>query len=235
MNEELRKAIEMVISNKSEEGVMDMLNPIMPKFGFDDAKKVIEDTDEGKKYINSFADSRVSKAVETAVANFKDKDMPDILKQEVEKAKEALLREHKIKLSPEEERIKKLEEETELIRKENKQKDLLMHKLDKLSETGLSRDFLQFVSGNSKEDIDKNIESLQNIFSTKVSESTKTEVDKKFKELGSTPKKNEPRGGGKLSKADVDKLFEVAKRSGRAEDRAAYSMAKREYTQQQNK
>lgn len=235
MNEELKKAIEMVIANKSESGVMDMLDPVMPKFGFDDAKKVIEETDEGKQFINSFADSRVSKAVETAVTNFKEKNMPDILKSEIEKAKEALLVEHKIKLSPEEERIKKLEEETEQIKRESKQKDLLMLKLDKLSEKGLSREFLNFVPGDTKEDIINSVENLHELFSTKVTELTKAEVDKKFKEFGNTPKKNDPKGGGKIVKADVDKLFETAKKTGRVEDRAAYSMAKREYLQQQNK
>jgi hypothetical protein len=235
MKEELKKAIEMVVENKSEEGVLDMLNPIMPKFGFEDAKKLVEETDEGKQFINSFADSRVSKAVETAVLNFKEKSMPDILKSEVEKAKEALLREHKIKLSPEEERIKRLEEETEMIRRENKQKDLLMFKLDKISESSLPREFMDYVSGDSKEDIESNVKNLQELFSSKVSEVTKSEIDKKFKELGGTPKKSDPKGGGKISKADVDRLFETAKKTGRVEDRAAYSMAKRELLQQQNK
>jgi len=235
MNEELKKAIEMVLENKTEDGVMDMLDPVIPKFGFDDAKKLVEETDEGKQFLNSFADSRVSKAVETAVSNFKEKSMPEILNSEIEKAKEALLVEHKIKLSPEEQRIKKLEEETEKIRYENKQKDLLMHKLDKLSETGLPREFMNYISGDSKEDIETNVKNFQELFSSKVSEVTKAEVDKKFKELGTTPKKSDPKGSGKVTKADVDKLFETAKKSGRVEDRAAYSMAKRELLQQQNK
>ncbi|MDS0525464.1 DUF4355 domain-containing protein [Clostridium sp. SHJSY1] len=127
----------------------------LSKLTAEDFQKLITENETIKGYNQSLIDSAVSKGVDT----FQNGKMQEIIKKAVDEAKNG-------KKTPEQEQLEQLQKQFDDSQAEL-QKERTIGKYTKvLKEKNLPTDLVNFIYGDGKEEtIDKNIETIGNIFS----------------------------------------------------------------------
>jgi hypothetical protein len=131
-------------------------------------KDYVENTEEGKKLLQSLTDAKVTKGIET----FKTNNLPKILDDEIAK-----------RYPPETAEAKRLRElEKRINDQENmlKKKDLLTAAIKKAGEKGLPIDIIDRLIGEDEESTEKNL----NLFEEEFKKAIETQVNEKFKQGG---------------------------------------------------
>lgn len=240
MNEELKNAIKLLTGSKDDAEVQAALKELVPGMTVDDAIKMVEADDEGKKFLNTFADKRVTAGVTTAIDNFKKKDMLAIIDEKV-KEKEAELTK---KLKPE-----LTETEKQLMETNKRIADLERKEKIANSTTAVTKLFAkekmdtEFIDHFVGEDMDSSISSASTFiekFKQAVKAEAEGEVQKIFDKHGYDPKNpgsNRNDGGdtGNVTKAMIEVAHKKAQNLGTHEARAEYSLMKRKYEAQKKK
>lgn len=139
----------------------------------------LKDNDEGKKWLQSFADTRVTEAIKT----YETKTLPKKLEEEIVK-----------RYPPETEEAKQLRElkaQFEQSQKEAAREKLINQALSIATEKSLPSKLVEFFVG---EDADKTTANL-GVLEAEFNAAVQAEVDKRFKDGGTPP----PQKGGGLT------------------------------------
>lgn len=147
-------------------------------------QKYLTDKQDGKDWLSqqkeTEADRRATKAVET----FKEKTMPGLVEEAVKKAKPDE--------TPEQKRIRQLEDDMANGKKELERERLKTAALSKMNEEKLPVEMVDYLIGITKEETDANIEKYKAIHEASV----KSSVESKFKDNGGKP-------GGDADNGDI--------------------------------
>ncbi|EST12053.1 DUF4355 domain-containing protein [Sporolactobacillus laevolacticus] len=152
-------------------------------------QKFLNEDDGGKKWLNSFADSRVTQGINT----FKEKSLPEILEKEIAKRYPAE--------TPEQKALRELKQKFEDSEKQRDRETLKSKALTAASAKGLPTDLVDFFIGNDEETTTGNLGKLEAAFKAYEQKI----VNEKFKQNGGTP----PASGGigtPLTLEDVKKM-----------------------------
>ena len=161
---------------------------IKNNYTLEEFKEQLKTNAELKGYYQSQIDSGIGKGV----ASFKEKTLPSIIAEEVKKAN------NKTK-TPEQIELEELKAKFEQLEKDKMKADL-SNKLSKvLNEKGMNVDLLQFVISENEEDSMNNINSLEKIINSNVT----NKVREKIVENPPIPSQSE--GGKELT--GVEKAF----------------------------
>ena len=144
-----------------ELGKMDLSKLTMEEF-----KTLMESNESVKGYMTSHDDSIRSKAVET----FQNGKMKDIIKKAVDEVKNG-------KKTPEQEALEKLQKQFEDSQAELAKERTIGKYTKVLKDKGLPAELVDFIYGDGKEEtIDKNIETIGNIFNGAVDSGVKSKL-----------------------------------------------------------
>ncbi|MCO7127807.1 DUF4355 domain-containing protein [Sporolactobacillus shoreicorticis] len=155
----------------------------------DSVQKFLNESEDGKKWLNSFADSRVTQGINT----FKEKSLPEILEKEIAKRYPAE--------TPAEKALRELKQKFEDSEKQRAREALKSKALTAASAKGLPTDLVDFFLGNDEEATTANLSKLEatlKAYEQKI-------VNEKFKQNGTTP----PASGGSgtpITLEDVKKM-----------------------------
>jgi len=135
------------------------------KYTLEEFKNQLETNAEIKGYYQSRLDSGISKGVNS----FKEKTLPNIIAEELKKAN------NKTK-TPEQIELEELKAKFEQLEKDKARADLSNKVSKLLSDKGLNADLLPFILADDEETSLKNIETLQGIINSSVSNGIKEKI-----------------------------------------------------------
>lgn len=153
--------------NETLQGVEGLIKPLdINSIGLEEFKNVLENNKEAKAYYQSTLDSGIGKGV----ASFKEKTLPKIIEEELKKAN------NKDK-SPEQIALEELQTKFEALEKEKTRAEMSNKYSKILTEKGLPIELVDFAYGDGQEEtINKNIETLQEIFNNAVDSGVKAKL-----------------------------------------------------------
>ncbi|AGK98110.1 DUF4355 domain-containing protein [Clostridium pasteurianum] len=131
--------------------------------------KFLAENEDGKKYLQSYADSKVTNGVQTAIDNFKKDKLPGLIDEEYKKKYP--------EADPKDKTLADLQAKIAKIEADSLRKDLTNKALKTLTEKKLPSELADFVVGNDEDATSKNLETLTNLFN-KYGETVKTEFAK---------------------------------------------------------
>lgn len=172
-------------------------------------QKFLNEAEDGKKWLNSFADQRVTSGINT----FKEKSLPDIIEKEISKRYPPETAEQK--------ELRELKQKFEDSENKRAREALKTKALTAASEKGLPADLVDFFLGKDEDATIANLGKLEEAFKA----FEQKIVNQKFKNNGGTPPASN--GSAETPEQKLTKAREKAK-SGRTEDMAAYIALKRE-------
>lgn len=181
LKKELLKLIENIKEDEDIDGVIEK-SELANKLGsLDVFKNKIEYDKEFKSLIDSIKDHHLTKGIETWKTN-------NLQKLIDEKVKDMYPDE-----DPKDIELTKLKKEMESMKKEKIKEQLTNKALKIATEKGLPTDLVDFFIGQDEENTNKNLETLEKVFTEKL-EST---VKERFKDNSYTPPNgsNDPQGG----------------------------------------
>jgi hypothetical protein len=162
----------------------------------DDIKKYLE-TDEGKKFLNSYTDSRITKAIKT----YEEKTLPGLV--------DAKIKEMYPEVSPEQKALKEMQMELEKIKKEAMREKLLNKALKIATEKNLPAQIIDRFLGDDEETTVENLTLLETI----LNDAVKKAIEGKLPELGRSPERDKKQNGpmdiAKMSKEDFIKYAKL--------------------------
>lgn len=167
---DLEKLLAFLKEKEASEDVVKFVEGLKP-VNNETVKDYVENTEEGKKLLQSLTDAKVTKGIET----FKTNNLPKILDDEIAK-----------RYPPETEDAKTLRElKKRLDEQENmlKKKDLLTAAIKKAGEKGLPIDIIDRLIGEDEESTVKNL----NLFEESWKKAIEAQVNEKFKQGGRDP------------------------------------------------
>ncbi|HEH1242991.1 DUF4355 domain-containing protein [Staphylococcus aureus] len=176
--------------HKDDKEVKDYLNGLKT-VSVDDVKGFL-DTEEGKRFIQPELDRYHSKGLES----WKEKNLEDLIEQEVRKRNP--------EQSEEQKRISALEQELEKRDAEAKREKLRSNALDKAQELNLPTSLVDRFLGDSDEDTEQNLKALKETFDKYVQKG----VESKFKSSGRDVKESRNQD---LDPSNVKSIEEMAK------------------------
>ncbi|HDZ5706891.1 TPA: DUF4355 domain-containing protein [Staphylococcus aureus] len=176
--------------HKDDKEVKDYLNGLKT-VSVDDVKGFL-DTEEGKRFIQPELDRYHSKGLES----WKEKNLEDLIEQEVRKRNP--------EQSEEQKRISALEQELEKRDAEAKREKLRSNALGKAQELNLPTSLVDRFLGDSDEDTEQNLKALKETFDKYVQKG----VESKFKSSGRDVKKSQNQD---LDPSNVKSIEEMAK------------------------
>ncbi|HAR4251461.1 TPA: DUF4355 domain-containing protein [Staphylococcus aureus] len=176
--------------HKDDKEVKDYLNGLKT-VSVDDVK-VFLDTEEGKRFIQPELDRYHSKGLES----WKEKNLEDLIEQEVRKRNP--------EQSEEQKRISALEQELEKRDAEAKREKLRSNALGKAQELNLPTSLVDRFLGDSDEDTEQNLKALKETFDKYVQKG----VESKFKSSGRDVKESRNQD---LDPSNVKSIEEMAK------------------------
>lgn len=176
--------------HKDDKEVKDYLNGLKT-VSVDDVKGFL-DTEEGKRFIQPELDRYHSKGLES----WKEKNLEDLIEQEVRKRNP--------EQSEEQKRISALEQELEKRDAEAKREKLRSNALGKAQELNLPTSLVDRFLGDSDEDTEQNLKALKETFDKYVQKG----VESKFKSSGRDVKESQNQD---LDPSNVKSLEEMAK------------------------
>ncbi|SCS51117.1 DUF4355 domain-containing protein [Staphylococcus aureus] len=176
--------------HKDDKEVKDYLNGLKT-VSVDDVKGFL-DTEEGKRFIQPELDRYHSKGLES----WKEKNLEDLIEQEVRKRNP--------EQSEEQKRISALEQELEKRDAEAKREKLRSNALGKAQELNLPTSLVDRFLGDSDEDTEQNLKALKETFDKYVQKG----VESKFKSSGRDVKESRNQD---LDPSNVKSIEEMAK------------------------
>ncbi|CAC5509099.1 phage protein [Staphylococcus aureus] len=176
--------------HKDDKEVKDYLNGLKT-VSVDDVKGFL-DTEEGKRFIQPELDRYHSKGLES----WKEKNLEDLIEQEVRKRNP--------EQSEEQKRISALEQELEKRDAEAKREKLRSNALGKAQELNLPTSLVDRFLGDSDEDTEQNLKALKETFDRYVQKG----VESKFKSSGRDVKESQNQD---LDPSNVKSIEEMAK------------------------
>lgn len=176
--------------HKDDKEVKDYLKGLKT-VSVDDVKGFL-DTEEGKRFIQPELDRYHSKGLES----WKEKNLEDLIEQEVRKRNPEQLEEQK--------RISALEQELEKRDAEAKREKLRSNALGKAQELNLPTSLVDRFLGDSDEDTEQNLKALKETFDKYVQKG----VESKFKSSGRDVKESRNQD---LDPSNVKSIEEMAK------------------------
>ncbi|EOA9041680.1 DUF4355 domain-containing protein [Staphylococcus aureus] len=176
--------------HKDDKEVKDYLKGLKT-VSVDDVKGFL-DTEEGKRFIQPELDRYHSKGLES----WKEKNLEDLIEQEVRKRNP--------EQSEEQKRISALEQELEKRDAEAKREKLRSNALGKAQELNLPTSLVDRFLGNSDEDTEQNLKALKETFDKYVQKG----VESKFKSSGRDVKESRNQD---LDPSNVKSIEEMAK------------------------
>ncbi|HDC9561716.1 TPA: DUF4355 domain-containing protein [Staphylococcus aureus] len=176
--------------HKDDKEVKDYLNGLKT-VSVDDVKGFL-DTEEGKRFIQPELDRYHSKGLES----WKEKNLEDLIEQEVRKRNP--------EQSEEQKRISALERELEKRDAEAKREKLRSNALGKAQELNLPTSLVDRFLGDSDEDTEQNLKALKETFDKYVQKG----VESKFKSSGRDVKESRNQD---LDPSNVKSIEEMAK------------------------
>lgn len=176
--------------HKDDKEVKDYLKGLKTVF-VDDVKGFL-DTEEGKRFIQPELDRYHSKGLES----WKEKNLEDLIEQEVRKRNP--------EQSEEQKRISALEQELEKRDAEAKREKLRSNALGKAQELNLPTSLVDRFLGDSDEDTEQNLKALKETFDKYVQKG----VESKFKSSGRDVKESRNQD---LDPSNVKSIEEMAK------------------------
>ncbi|HDJ2785196.1 alanyl-tRNA synthetase [Staphylococcus aureus] len=176
--------------HKDDKEVKDYLKGLKT-VSVDDVKGFL-DTEEGKRFIQPELDRYHSKGLES----WKEKNLEDLIEQEVRKRNP--------EQSEEQKRISALEQELEKRDAEAKREKLRSNALGKAQELNLPTSLVDRFLGDSDEDTEQNLKALKETFDKYVQEG----VESKFKSSGRDVKESQNQD---LDSSNVKSIEEMAK------------------------
>ncbi|MDF3139671.1 DUF4355 domain-containing protein [Staphylococcus aureus] len=176
--------------HKDDKEVKDYLNGLKT-VSVDDVKGFL-DTEEGKRFIQPELDRYHSKGLES----WKEKNLEDLIEQEVRKRNP--------EQSEEQKRISALEQELEKSDAEAKREKLRSNALGKAQELNLPTSLVDRFLGDSDEDTEQNLKALKETFDKYVQKG----VESKFKSSGRDVKESQNQD---LDPSNVKSIEEMAK------------------------
>ncbi|HCV5701551.1 TPA: DUF4355 domain-containing protein [Staphylococcus aureus] len=176
--------------HKDDKEVKDYLNGLKT-VSVDDVKGFL-DTEEGKRFIQPELDRYHSKGLES----WKEKNLEDLIEQEVRKRNP--------EQSEEQKRISALEQELEKRDAEAKREKLRSNALGKAQELNLPTSLVDRFLGDSDEDTEQNLKALKETFDKYVQKG----VESKFKSSGRDVKELQNQD---LDPSNVKSIEEMAK------------------------
>ncbi|HDD6854676.1 TPA: DUF4355 domain-containing protein [Staphylococcus aureus] len=176
--------------HKDDKEVKDYLNGLKT-VSVDDVKGFL-DTEEGKRFIQPELDRYHSKGLES----WKEKNLEDLIEQEVRKRNP--------EQSEEQKRISALEQELEKRDAEAKREKLRSNALGKAQELNLPTSLVDRFLGDSDEDTEQNLKDLKETFDKYVQKG----VESKFKSSGRDVKESRNQD---LDPSNVKSIEEMAK------------------------
>ncbi|HDM0726443.1 TPA: DUF4355 domain-containing protein [Staphylococcus aureus] len=176
--------------HKDDKEVKDYLNGLKT-VSVDDVKGFL-DTEEGKRFIQPELDRYHSKGLES----WKEKNLEDLIEQEVRKRNP--------EQSEEQKRISALEQELEKRDAEAKREKLRSNALGKAQELNLPTSLVDRFLGDSDEDTEQNLKALKETFDKYVRKG----VESKFKSSGRDVKESRNQD---LDPSNVKSIEEMAK------------------------
>ena len=152
--------------DKTIQGIEGLAKPLdVTSIGLEDFKNVLESNKEIKAYVQSSIDSGVGKGV----ASFKEKTLPRLIQEGIEKAKNKDKTPEQIELEEIKQKLANMEAE--------KQKAEMSSKYTKvLSDKGLSTELLQFVLGADDDITNANIETIEKLINSSVTNGIKSKI-----------------------------------------------------------
>jgi hypothetical protein len=164
---DLEKLIAFLKEKEASEDVVKFVEGLKPVTS-ETVKDYVENTDEGKKLLQSLTDAKVTKGIET----FKTNNLPKILDDEIAK-----------RYPPESEegkKVRELEKRHNDLLSELKRKDLLTLALKKATEKRLPLTIVEKLLAEDEEGTEKNL----NLFEEEFKKAIETQVNEKFKQGG---------------------------------------------------
>ena len=168
----------------------------------------LNEQEDGKKWLQSFSDTRVTEAIKT----YKEKTLPKLLDEEIQKRYPAETEEQK--------KIRDLQMQMEQFQQQAQREKLNNVALSKATEAGVPSSLVQYLVGADEETTISNIEAFQ----TEFDKAVQLAVDKKFAAGGYTPPK--PQGNNDTIDAQIEQARLEAQQKGTAEARARYAELK---------
>jgi len=231
MNEELKKALALLAAAKDNTEVAAAVGEVFKQadFSVEDFKKFAE-TADGRKFIDSIADARATKGLET----FKTGTMKELLKTETEKAIEEFKKSSGITLSDDQKQINELRKQQAALQAELASSKLATSRESLLSRSKVPAEFRNFITGSDEDSIAKSIESFSSAYDARVAADVKAAVDKEVAKFKMQP------GGSDNPPANVTEqmlndAFKKAQSSGTEDDHIAYVNLKDQMYLQNNK
>jgi len=243
MNEQLLKAFELIESSLTgdDQAIVDEVTQKLGSYSgdsskeikLDDVKTFLSENDAGKEYYTNTLTNTKKEAVSEYLSSEDYKSSIDkVIKEAVEKKEADLRKELNTELTPEQKRIKELEDKHAETEAKLRMKDISLEAGSLLQEHKLHKDMLDFVIDPSSVDNTKsNIKKMASLIDNMV----KQGVEAEFKKIGRDPQKGGSQSTQKVTAKMLEDLATKAKNSGRIEDRVKYSEMKRLYNAQQLK
>lgn len=157
----------------------------------DDVKNFLDSNEDGKKYLQQYGDTRVTKGIET----FKEKNLQRLIDDAVSKANPQETEDQKM--------IRELREKFETSEKERTRETLKNKALKIASDKKLPDDLLDYFIGQDEETTLKNLELYDKVFNGRISDGIQKGIEEKLK-AGYKPPANtdEPVDESKMSDAE---------------------------------
>lgn len=179
----------------------------------DAVQKFLAERDEGKTYLQSFADSRVTDAIKT----YETKTLP--------KKIQAAINEQFPPESEEAKELRELRAEFEQEKQRSAQEKLMNTALKTASEYNVPSDIIDLFVRNDEETTTANMARFKEHFESAVDAKVQAEVAKRFAEASDNPP---PPKGDTSHQQRLEQAREKAIRLGTAEARAEYAEIKNE-------
>ena len=159
--------------NKNTEEIKNYLQGIN-NLSFDGVKNYLESDEQGKGYLQSYADSKVTKGIES----FKQNNLSKLVDEEIRKRNPST--------DPKDIEIQELKKQFETIQRESVKKDLELKTSKLISERNIPVEFLPFVIGGNEETTMSNLTGLEKVLGD-YSKAVRGQI---LKDGAYTPRKN---------------------------------------------
>ena len=229
MNEELKKALELIKANKENSELKTELKALLPVSAAE-AFALVEADEEGKKLLNTFADKRVTDGVKTAVENYKKKEVPKLIADAL-KTQETEFKGKGVELSEADKKTLAIEKEVADLKRENKIAATKNKLIPIFAASGLD---LALVDNFVNEDVDAAVTAataFSGLFKDAVKKQADSEVQAIFKQIGYDP--NNPsikqKGAEVVTAQQLEAARTKAQQIGTVEARAEYAQLKNKF------
>lgn len=182
-------------------------NPEPLKLTLEAVQSFVNDDENGKKWLQSLTDTRVTDAIKT----YETKTLPKKLEDEIAKRFPAETEEQK--------QLRELKQQFERLETEKQRETLKNKALSVATEKALPTQLVDYFIGQDEETTLKNLSTFEEVLSAAI----QSGVEAKFKNGGRDPHPSTPNVG---IEAEIEEARKKAMASGKQEDRVAYAALK---------